>query len=663
MQLTDLKGVGEKTAKKLNELGIFSVYDVVQYFPKTYFDMTKTTCIEDLQVGEYALIEGVVSNISGLFRKSATFNVFSAKLQDDTGEIKLTWFNMPYLRNNLEKDVQYRVWGKVVLDGKKIYLSNPSFERVDEGTRLRGIVPIYPLKGKIAQATFSKTVLDALSKADMMSILDDCQVLSYHQALKLLHSPHSIEDVYVGKNRIAKENLTYEILAYLLTRGLENQQNMGRYDKDIGVIGQYVEMLPYKLSPSQNVAIEEIISNVKSDKKANHLLVGDVGSGKTIVALLCMIFAVKNGYQTALMAPTEILATQHYNTAKEYFEQCGFRIELLTSSTPTKEKNSILKAVKNGVVDMLIGTHAVIGDKVEFSNLKFIVIDELHKFGVRQKSKLETKSYGVDTLVMSATPIPRMLAISIYGDVKISQLEARQDRTTNISTYIIGDEKLDGLYEFIKERVACDEQAYIVCPLVEDSEGIEIFSAKNLYDELRNGALKDIKLGLLYGKMKQQEKSEIMQAFYDGDIDVLIATSIVEVGIDSQRASCIAVLNSDRFGLAGLHQLRGRVGRKEGQKAYCFLHTSSKTEKERLLAIRDNTDGMAIAEIDGEIRGYGDFFGFNQSGGGLAQSVNKKMLQECKQIADKILVEKSEILENDAKLKIIMERVKNISLA
>ncbi len=663
MDILNLKGVGEKTAKKLNELGIFSAEDVVEFFPKTYFDMTKTTCIEDIQVGEYVLLQGVVSNISGLFRKSAAFNVFSAKLQDSTGEVKLTWFNMPYLRNNLERDVLYRVWGKVVADKKKLYLSNPSFERVDGGERLMGIVPIYSLRGKVAQGTFAKIVADALTKVEMPSMLDSTQLLSYRQAVQLMHSPVDMRDVFVGKNRVAKENLTYEILAYLLTRGLENQLNIGKYDKEKSVIDEYVATLPYKLSPSQNTAIDEIVSNMKGDKKANHLLVGDVGSGKTIVALLCMIFAVKNGYQTALMAPTEILATQHYNTAKEYFGKSGLNIELLTSSTPVKEKNRIQKAVKSGEVDMLIGTHAVIGDKVEFANLKFIVIDELHKFGVRQKSKLETKSYGVDTLVMSATPIPRMLAISIYGDVKISQLEPRQDRSSNISTYIIGDEKLGGLYNFVKERVACGEQAYIVCPLVEDSEGMEIYSAKTLYDELKNDQLKDVKLGLLYGKMKQQDKNDIMQAFYDGDIDVLIATSIVEVGIDSKRASCIAVLNSDRFGLAGLHQLRGRVGRVEGQKAYCFLHTSSKTEKERLVAIRDNTDGMAIAEIDGEIRGYGDFFGFNQSGGGLASAVNKKMLEECKQIADKILEQNNLILEQDDKLKKIMERVKNISLA
>ncbi len=658
-----MKGVGEKTAKKLNELGIFSAEDVLEFFPKTYFDMTKTTCIEDMQVGEYVLLQGTISNISSLYRKSAVFNVFSAKLQDSTGEVKLTWFNMPYLRNNLEKDMEYRVWGKVVADKKKLYLSNPSFERVDSGERLMGIVPIYSLKGKAKQASFGKIVADALAKVEMPSMLDKTQIVSYQQALKLVHAPKDMGDVYVGKNRVAKENLTYEILAYLLTRGLENQQNIGIYDKEKAVIEEYIDKLPYKLSPSQNVAIDEIIANMKGDKKANHLLVGDVGSGKTIVALLCMIFAVQNGYQTALMAPTEILANQHFNTAKEYFGWTGLNIELLTSSTPAKEKTRIQKDVKSGKVDILIGTHAVIGDKVEFANLKFIVIDELHKFGVRQKSKLETKSYGVDTLVMSATPIPRMLAISIYGDVKISQLEARQDRSSNISTYIIGDDKLDGLYNFVKERVACGEQAYIVCPLVEDSEGMEIYSAKTLYEELKNDQLKDVKLGLLYGKMKQQDKSDIMQAFYDGDIDVLIATSIVEVGIDSKRTSCIAVLNSDRFGLAGLHQLRGRVGRVEGQKAYCFLHTSRKTEKERLVAIRDNTDGMAIAEIDGEIRGYGDFFGFNQSGGGLASAVNKKMLEECKKIVDKILDENSLILEQDDKLKKIMERVKNISLA
>ncbi|MGN0771416.1 MAG: ATP-dependent DNA helicase RecG [Christensenellales bacterium] len=659
MELSQIKGVGAKTLSKLNDLGIFSVQDMVQFFPKSYCDMTKSTAVCCLREGNYALIEGVIDKVSKLFRKSKTFNVFSAILSDDTGSVKLTWFNTPYLRESVREGERYRVWGKVIDDKGKLYLSNPGFETCDK-TRLTGVVPVYPLKGKIGQKTFENMMRQAVDECDKSSLLDSILFPSYADCIKFLHFPDNMQQVYVAANRIEKEKLTMETAAYILTRSLADRRKENAYNADFDVLQKYIADLPYCLTDSQTVALKEIVSDLKGSDKTNRMLVGDVGSGKTVVALLSMVFVAKCGYQSVLMAPTEILATQHYDTATSLFAKTGLKVALLTSSTAAAEKKSILSRCERGEIDILIGTHAVIGDKVNFAALRYVVIDELHKFGVRQKSKLETKAKGVDTLVMSATPIPRTLAISVLGDVKISALQSRKSAQEKINTYIIGDEKLSSLYAFVRQLVSKGEQCYIVCPAVEDCEGMQIFSAKKLYEQLKDGELADVRCQLLHGKLSAEEKSEIMDKFVSGETDVLIATTIVEVGVDSPGATCMVVLNSDRFGLAGLHQLRGRVGRRAGMTSYCFLHTSRPEEFERLSIIKNNDDGLTVAEMDAEIRGYGDFFGFNQSGATCVK-VTKSMLQECKNIAER-LIETHPDIANDDKMKRVIERIEQISL-
>ena len=363
------------------------------------------------------------------------------------------------------------------------------------------------------------------------------------------------------------------------------------------------------------------------------------------------------------MVPTEILARQHFMNAQKLLKDENLNIAILTSSTKAQERKLILEKMRCGVLDLVVGTHAVLNDKVEFKNLSFIIIDELHKFGVKQKGTLEEKARQCDVLSMSATPIPRAIALTMYGDLAISQLKPREG-TSKVTTHIMGDDKLPGMYKFIEERVQAGEQAYIVCPLVLDSEGLEVYSAKQLYKEVVNGPLKNVKVGLIYGSMKDKEKNDLMQAFYNKEIDVLIATSVIEVGIDSQYASIMTVLNADRFGLATLHQLRGRIGRKAGLRSYCFLHTSKDMENERLQALVNNKDGDAIAEYDASVRGYGDFLGERQSGSSFKGDaiITKQVIQECKRISDLLLQDPTFDMSQFVNIDIYLEKLQNISL-
>ncbi|MDE6471622.1 MAG: ATP-dependent DNA helicase RecG [Clostridia bacterium] len=663
MELTDVKGVGAKTAEKLNKLGIFTPRDAIYFYPKFYWDMTKETDLNSIESGDYVLLKGFLTSVSGLIRAKRGLSFCTATLNTQGKKIKLTWFNSPFVVSLLKQSGEFLFWGKARLNGKKIEMSNPSFEKAEENKRLQGIVPIYPLKDAVGQQTFRNIVKACLDDVHIVSRLDEFCDMSLDKAFRIVHDPTDMEITKSARRRIAIEELVYQIIAYRIIKNNSSNKKPHPYLCSIEDIRQDIVDLPYKLTQSQNNAIEEIIDDLRGEKRTNRMLMGDVGYGKTVIALLTCLFAKKCGRQSAIMAPTEILARQHYRTALSLFGD-KLRVALLTSSTSTADKKEMITALGKGELDLIVGTHAVLNDKVKFSNLGLIVIDELHRFGVRQKSKLEDKAIGVDTLVMSATPIPRALALSIYGDLDISRLQPREGTGDNIATYVMGDDKLNGLYKFICERVSYGEQAYIVCPLVEDSEGIEVFSAKTLYKQLVKKQLAELNVGLVYGSMKDKEKSEIMSRFYAGDIDVLIATSVIEVGIDSQRASVMAVLNSDRFGLATLHQLRGRVGRNPNIKSYCFLHTSKQEENERLNALQDNRDGLKIAEIDADMRGYGDFLGVNQSGGSgkIGVFINKRLIEQCKDIADSIMQEGSIYSEYDKMLEKYLNMLQGVSL-
>lgn len=662
MELIDVKGVGAKTLEKLNKIGIETVRDVVYFYPKFYWDMTKETKLDEIESGDYVLLKGNLTSVSGLIRAKRGLTFCSATLNTQGKKVKVTWFNSPFILSLIKQNTEFLFWGKANLKGKRIEMSNPSFEKAEESKRLQGIVPIYPLKDTVGQQLFRNIVAKCLEEYRAVSRLDALADMTLDKALNIIHNPVDMYETRKARRRVALEELVYQIIAYRIIKNNSDNKKPYPYEAEEKSLDGAIASLPYELTPSQKKALHEIISDLKGEKHTNRMLMGDVGSGKTVVAMLTCLFAKKCNRQSAIMAPTEILAKQHYRTAKTLFMN-ELNTELLTSSTPAAEKKRIIEALKRGEVDLIIGTHAVLNDKVQFDNLGLIVIDELHRFGVRQKSKLEDKAQGVDVIVMSATPIPRALALSFYGDLDMSSLEPRAGTGSNISTFVMGDYKLKGLYKFINERVSYGEQAYIVCPLVEDSEGLEVFSAKMLYKQLVKKELANLRVGLVYGSMKDKEKSEIMSRFYAGDIDVLVATSVIEVGIDSQRASIMAVLDSDRFGLAALHQLRGRVGRNPEIKSYCFLHTSKAAENVRLEALKDNCDSFRIAEIDADIRGYGDFLGINQSGGGnLNINIDKKLIVESKRIADGLMEEGEIYSEYDEMLAKYLATMKGVSL-
>ena len=663
MQLADIKGVGAKTVEKLNKLGIFTPKDAIYFYPKFYWDMTRETDLESIESGDYVLLKGHLTSISGLIRAKRGLTFCTATLNTQGKKIKLTWFNSPFVLSLIKQSGEFLFWGKARLNGKKIEMSNPSFEKAEENKRLQGIVPIYPLKDAVGQQTFRNIVKNCLDSTKIVSKLDDECDMTLDMAFRIVHDPTDMEITQKARKRIAIEELVYQIIAYRIIKNNSANKKLFRYELGIEDISDEINSLPYRLTKSQEVAIKEIIDDLRGERHTNRMLMGDVGSGKTVVALLTCLYAKKCGRQSAIMAPTEILARQHYKNSLSLFGD-ALKVALLTSSTQTAEKKDIISRLSKGEIDLIVGTHAVLNDKVKFSALGLIVIDELHRFGVRQKSKLEDKAVGVDTLVMSATPIPRALALSIYGDLDMSTLQPREGTGGNISTFVMGDDKLKGLYKFIIERVSYGEQAYIVCPLVEDSEGLEVFSAKMLYKQLVKKELADLKVGLVFGSMKEKEKSEVMASFYAGDLDVLVATSVIEVGIDSQRASVMAILNSDRFGLAALHQLRGRVGRNPNIKSYCFLHTSKVEENQRLDALQNNTDGLKIAEIDADMRGYGDFLGVNQSGGSgkIGVYINKRIIEECKRLADNLVEEGSIYTEYDETLAKYLNLLQGVSL-
>lgn len=657
MELGEIKGVGTQTLEKLKKLGIESISDALNFLPKSYLDMSKVSEICQGQVGEYVLLEGEVSKISKVIHGSVNF--FRCMLACQSSMITLIWFNAPYLRNNLVENESYFVWGKLLEKDNKYIIYNPSFENSASRKRLQGIVPIYPIKKIVGKGVFSKIIAESLNNFNYDGIIDKTELIDLKVAYQMAHFPQNLKECTLGRERIFKENLVTEIIAHRFARGNIKDSKDKIYAQNGCDIEEVIKDLPYALTKSQHIAIDEILQDMDSVRPMNRMLSGDVGSGKTIVALLTMCYAIFAGHQCAFLAPTSILAIQHYETAVKLLKNVGIRIALILGNMPQKDKKIIKKQLISHEIDMIVGTHALLTDDVIFDDLTYIVVDELHKFGVRQKASLLSKAKSVDALIMSATPIPRVVALVAYGDITLSELDTRKT-FSNVATHVIGNDKLYSLYGFIKDRIKKGESAYIVCPLVEDSEGLELYSAKAVYDQLKN-EYSDIKFGLVYGKQDEGKKQTIMSDFMAGKIDCLVATSVVEVGVDCKRASVMAVLNSERFGLASLHQLRGRVGRDPQMKAYCFLHTAKADENARLLILRDNFDGKVIAEEDARMRGYGDFLGICQSGGNTNLVMTKEIVCECNAIADKLMENNSTLFEN-CQIARAMAKLKDIEM-
>nr|WP_314496508.1 ATP-dependent DNA helicase RecG [uncultured Peptostreptococcus sp.] len=616
-----VKGIGPKKAEKMARLGIFTVKDALYYFPRQFEDRSRQKKIFQLEEGEKTGVRVKIDRINSVSRRK--FSITEFYVSDDTGKAKLVFFNKAYLRNTFRVGDIVKVFGSVKKNlGPVTELHNCEIEydKLDKNTGI--IVPVYSLTAGVGNKEVMGMIRSIFESSDISIdeylpkwLVDKYNLCGVDFAIKNMHFPEKKENVKIAMYRLIFEELLFLQLGLFTVKG-NNKVGKGirfQRHKDMDKIEG---KLPFRLTRAQQKAYDEIIEDMTSDRIMNRLVQGDVGSGKTVVAQLALANCVLNGYQGAYMAPTEILAKQHMESFKDFFEGTGIRVEVLTGSSTKKEAREILEDLASGQVDILIGTHALIEDRVEFASLGLVITDEQHRFGVNQRGRLTSKSENPDVLVMTATPIPRTLALILYGDLDISIIDELPPGRKPIETLAIEKRKRESYYlSKVRSEIEKGRQVYVVCPLVEESETLDLKSASEVYDELRYDFFKDLRVGLLHGKMKANEKDQVMEAFKNHELDILVSTTVIEVGVNVPNASLMIIENAERFGLAQLHQLRGRVGR-GSEKSYCTLIYGSKTEicRHRMAIMEETNDGFKISEKDLELRGPGDFFGTRQHG-------------------------------------------------
>lgn len=617
-----IKGVGPNRVELLNKLGIYTLKDVITYYPRTYEDRSIPKNIVDCEDGEDVLIDAIVVSRMVELRLKKNMTMYKLTVRDETGVCNITWFNQPYLKKQFVYGESYHFFGKVHIKGSRLEMNSPVFDSKDSSKHTGKIVPIYPTTFNLPQNVLRKIIENAVDKVggeleECMPkyIMDRYNLLDINSSVKYIHQPDSFEDFRLARNRLVFEELLIMQLALLNLKSAWKKEQKGiQYSSEIKM-SEVINDLPFKLTKAQVKVLEEIDKDMESTKSMSRLLQGDVGSGKTIVAIVSAYKAVKSGYQVAIMAPTSILATQHLESFSKILERYGIRCELLISSVTKKKKEEIIEKLQSGEIDVLIGTHAILEENVVFKNLGFVVTDEQHRFGVRQRSKIVAKGSNPDVLVMTATPIPRTLALILYGDLDISIIDELPPNRKEIETYAVTKNMEDRVNSFVRKQIEDGRQAYIVCPLVEENEEIDAKSVLEIYEKYKNEVFSDLVVEYIHGKMKPKEKDEIMEKFKNGEINILISTTVIEVGVNVPNSSMMIVENAERFGLAQLHQLRGRVGRGEYQ-SYCILKYNSNSEiaRKRMKIMTSTTDGFVIAEKDLELRGSGEFFGTKQHG-------------------------------------------------
>ncbi len=615
MKLSLLRSIGEKREKDFNKLGVYEVEDLVRFYPRAYLDLTERASLRTAYHNDMVLVACEVTRVMPVNYGSQR-KMVKAFCSQDGFPFTVVWFNQPYVATQL-KAGEYLFYGRVQNKYGQVSLVNPTFEPLDQNYRLKGIVPVYPLKGKLSQKVVRSAVKEALQKVDLETaipwqILKKYGVSELTKAYFEVHNPTSQKDKDEASERIALEEYFVLISAFKLIKGGKEEARVHNYAVTAKEVKSFAERFGFEFTAGQKHAVNEIFENLYSPARMNRLLQGDVGSGKTAVALCGMYMAVKSGFSAAYLSPTEVLAAQNYALLKKYFPE--YEVGYLAGGMTAKEKREMKARLKKGEIQILCGTHAILQGDVEIPRLSFIVCDEQHRFGVAQRNALAEKSTGVDTLVMSATPIPRTLSLIFYGDLDVTTITDKPHSRQEISTGIIPESKYEDMLEYVRKETERGKQAYFVCSKIEDDDEGSLTSVTELYEELKT-RLPTVRFGLLHGKMKDKEKAEVMNAFKRGEYQALVSTTVIEVGVDVPNATIMIIYNAERFGLSQLHQLRGRVGR-GSEKSYCFLlmGSQSETAQERLLTIKNNTDGFKIAEKDLEMRGSGDFFGTRQSG-------------------------------------------------
>ncbi len=663
--ITELSGIGEARAKIFRKKNINTVEDLLYYFPRDYEDRSQDIPVENLSEGLEACVSVRVFSAVRETRIRKNMTIYSMKTADDSGVMSIIWYNNRFVKGQFRVGEEYVFYGKVTRNRGMWEMVNPIYEKNGQRKYTGRIMPVYPLSGELTQKILQNAMLQAVgmkAAADEYlpaQIRSEYELAQINYAIKNIHFPKDEEAIRIAHRRLAFEELYFLQLALLDKKGLGRRVKKQPFS-DIACKEDFIASLPFQLTGAQKRVIDEICADFTSGKLMMRLVQGDVGSGKTAVAAAAMYIAVKNGYQAAIMAPTEILAAQHFETFTSFFEDKGINVVLLTGST--KKKKRLYEKIKSGEIDIVIGTHAVIQKDVEYKKLGLVVADEQHRFGVEQRAALSNKGDNPHCLVMTATPIPRTLALILCGDLDISALDELPPGRKKVETYAVGEGMRTRINNFIEKNVRDGGQVYVVCPLIEETASSDLQNAADKAKSLAD-LFPDFRIGLIHGKMKAKEKDEIMDRFEKHELDILVSTTVIEVGVNVPNSNMMIIENAERFGLSQLHQLRGRVGRGERQ-AYCvmFAKNTSDIIKKRLETMCKSNDGFYISEQDLKLRGPGDFFGTRQHGlpemkiANLAEDID--IMKKAQQAAEKTI--KKEIVFADGEEKKVYDKMKRI---
>ncbi len=623
-----LKGVGPARAKLFENLGVRTVEDLLYFFPRRYEDRSKLTPIDQLKPGEVYTISGEILDKDGRRTFYNKKHVFEAEVGDDQSRVHCVWFNQPYLDNYLHVGEKVVLHGRVDMFKGRLQLISPEYEIIskeDETLSMGRIVPIYPLTKGMGQRYLRKLVAGALEHRakDIVDVIPSIVLERQHlrpiaQSIAQLHFPDNEAAQEQANTRISFEEFFFFQICVILRRMNMAQKKGFAHKIPPGVDARFVQLFSFALTSAQKKVMAEIRGDMENKRPMLRLLQGDVGCGKTVVALFGCLLSFLNGKQSAIMAPTEILAEQHFRTLIKHFGRSSFgkmRVALLNSALKKKDRDALYEAIAKGEVDVVVGTHALIEEGVKFKALSYVVVDEQHKFGVKQRALLSSKGQNPDVLVMTATPIPRTLCLTLYGDLDVSIIDEKPKGRGAIKTYHFVGEQADGVYKRVAEWVSKGTQAYIVYPIIEESEALDLKAATDMYAHFQKNEFKKLRVGLIHGRLPREEARQVMDKFQKHELDILVTTTVLEVGIDVPNANVMVIEHAERFGLSQLHQLRGRIGRSE-KSAICILLGDPQTEdgKKRVDALIKTTNGFKIAEQDLEIRGPGQYFGRHQHG-------------------------------------------------
>ncbi len=620
--IINIKNIGEERSKKLQKLGIYTINDLIEYFPRDYDDRSNVCNIKDVNINEINTVKGKVITKPETTRIKH-LSITKIRIDDGTGFLEILWFNQPYLKNSIKYKSNYIFTGKVVEKYGRIQMEAPDYEIIDEKELLSNgrIVPIYASTYKFPQKLFREVINQTLNNVKEQieeflpnEILKQNNLCSRKFAIENIHFPEDNNSFFMARYRLVFEELFLLQIKLLQIKGILEHKKCNIIIKDIN-INPILNILPFNLTDAQNSVLKDIINDLNQNKAMNRLIQGDVGSGKTVIAQILAYITVTNGYQAAIMAPTDVLASQHFESFKKIFDKLNIKCVFLSGNQKAKEKRENYALIQSGEAKIIIGTHAIIQDKVIFKNLGTVIIDEQHRFGVKQREILSKKGQNPHTLVMTATPIPRTLALILYSDLDISIIDKLPPGRQKIDTIYVNSTYYPRIYNFIKKNADEKKQSYIICPMIEENEKTELKAVLSYTEKLKNEIFTNYSVECIHGKMKNTEKQNIMDKFYKGEIDILISTTVIEVGINVSNATIMIIENAERFGISQLHQLRGRVGR-GSEKSYCVLVSDSKNNqsKQRLQTMVKYSDGFILSEKDLELRGTGDFFGTKQHG-------------------------------------------------